>query len=108
MKGEDGDATIWYVAAVVSGIIFFIYTISMCLARKRIKTAVVLVKQSTVVLNDRPLTMFFPFGSLIVQVPSSASLECPPVPPSAPQGLCPLPRVAITAHGSRSVPMECH
>jgi choline transporter-like protein 2/4/5 len=38
------------------------------MARKKIKTAVALTKESTVVIKARPMTMFFPFGTLAVQV----------------------------------------
>jgi len=68
MRGQDSDPTMWYVLGGIMAILFFIYTISMCLARKRIKTAVVLVKQSTMILKDRPMMMFFPFGTLVVQL----------------------------------------
>jgi len=68
IKKQDGDPTVWYVAGAIIAILFFIYVISMCLARKRIKTAVALVKQSTVVIKERPMLMLFPFATLTVQL----------------------------------------
>lgn len=40
----------------------------MCAARKQIKIAVAIVKESSMVIKDRPATMFFPFGTLALQV----------------------------------------
>ena len=67
LKDANSDPTIWYGIGGVSSIVFIIYVIMMCLSRKRIKTCVALVKSSTEVLKDRPLMMFFPFGSIFVQ-----------------------------------------
>ena len=67
--GETSDSpTLWYILGAISTLVAFIYILSMCVARKKIKTAVALTKESTVVIKARPMTMFFPFGTLAVQV----------------------------------------
>ena len=55
------------VGLAITDILTLAYTISMCAARKQIKIAVAIVKESSVVLKDRPAMMFF-LGTLAVQV----------------------------------------
>ena len=59
---------LWFILAVVVSVLTLIYAISMCAARKKIKTAINLVKASADVIKDRPQTMFFPFNTLVLQV----------------------------------------
>ena len=72
LKGQESDPVLWYIAGALLSLISFLYIITLCLARKKIKTAVALVKASTLVLKDRPSTMAFPFGTLILQCGSLA------------------------------------
>ena len=65
---ETANPALWWVVAIIMTILTLAYTISMCAARKQIKIAVAIVKESSVVLKDRPAMMFFPFGTLAVQV----------------------------------------
>ena len=72
---------LWWILAVVVSIITLIYIISMCAARKQIKTAIALVKEGSMVIKDRPQTMFYPFNILVIQVrdlPKSPNLPIPP------------------------------
>ena len=62
------NPALWWILAVVLAILTLVYTISMCAARKQIKIAVAIVKESSMVIKDRPATMFFPFGTLALQV----------------------------------------
>jgi len=62
------NPTLWRIAGVVSLIITVLYYISMCMARRRIRTAVALVKEATVVLAERPTTMLFPINTVCVQM----------------------------------------
>ena len=59
---------LWWILAVVVSIITLIYIISMCAARKQIKTAIALVKEGSMVIKDRPQTMFYPFNILVIQI----------------------------------------
>jgi len=62
------NPSLWRIAGIIMLLVTVLYFISMCMARKRIRTAVSLVKESTVVIADRPSTMLFPVNTLIVQV----------------------------------------
>ena len=65
---EGNDPVFWNVIGAISLIVFFLYIITMCLARKKISKAVALVKEATNVIKDRPQTMFFPFNFIVVQL----------------------------------------
>jgi len=56
---------VWYIVGGISALVTFMYLLSMCLARKKIKVAVALVKETTMVIKARPSTMFFPFFTLV-------------------------------------------
>ena len=59
---ETANPALWWVVAIIMTILTLAYTISMCAARKQIKIAVAIVKESSVVLKDRPAMMFFPLA----------------------------------------------
>jgi len=67
-SAESANPWIWWVAAGVVSVIALIYIISMCAARKKIRIAVAIVKESSMVIKDRPMTMFFPFGTMACQL----------------------------------------
>jgi len=56
---------LWFILAILMSVITLVYIISICAARKKIKTAIALVKESANVIKDRPMTMFFPFNVLV-------------------------------------------
>ena len=59
---------LWLILAAVMSLITLLYVVSMCAARKQIKTAVALVKSGSMIIKDRPQTMFYPFNILVMQV----------------------------------------
>lgn len=65
---ESEVPALWYILAVIMTVITLVYIFSMCLARKQIKTAIALVKVGSMVIKDRPSTMFFPFNTLIANM----------------------------------------
>jgi len=67
-SAESANPWIWWLLAGVMTIITLLYTISMCAARKKIRIAVAIVKESSMVIKDRPMTMFFPFGTMACQI----------------------------------------
>jgi choline transporter-like protein 2/4/5 len=60
---------LYQVGAWVSGLLFILYMLAMCVFRKKVSTAAALVKESTVVIKDRPHAIGFPFVVLAAQVP---------------------------------------
>ena len=69
MNSAEGEVpALWLVLAIIVTILTLVYVISMIAARKQIRTAVALVKTGSMVIKDRPATMFFPFNALVVQL----------------------------------------
>ena len=68
ISDTSASPTIWYICGGLGALVTFVYLLSMCLARKKIKTCVALVKASTMVIKSRPFMMAFPFGTLLAQV----------------------------------------
>ena len=60
---------LYQVGAWLSGLLFVIYMLAMCVFRKKVRTAAALVKESTIVIKDRPSAIGFPFVVLAAQVP---------------------------------------
>lgn len=60
---------LYQVGAWVSAVLFIIYMLSMCVFRKKVNTCAALVKESTVVIKDRPYAIPFPFVVLAAQIP---------------------------------------
>jgi len=64
-----GNPILYQIAAWVSLVLTIIYLIIMCVARAKIRLAATLVKESTVVIKDRPSSLLFPFVIIFMQVP---------------------------------------
>ena len=50
---ENEVPALWWILAVIMSIITLVYIISMCVARKQIRTAISLVKEGANVIKDR-------------------------------------------------------
>ena len=50
---ENEVPALWWILAVIMSIITLVYIISMCVARKQIRTAIALVKEGANVIKDR-------------------------------------------------------
>jgi choline transporter-like protein 2/4/5 len=60
---------LYQVAAWVCLVLTVCYLLFLCLARKKVRICAALIKESTVVLKDRPVSFLVPFATLALQAP---------------------------------------
>ena len=66
---RSASPTLYLVAAWASLVLTILYLLLLCLARRKIRLAVALIKEATAVVRDRPSSLAVPLGMLALQVP---------------------------------------
>ena len=66
---STGNPFLYRLAAWVLLLLTVIYLIVMCLARKKIRLAATLVKESTIIVKERASSLLFPFVIIAAQIP---------------------------------------